>query len=223
MLVTKGANRDAPAGRLVGIREPFNSVSHMVGGGLAIAAVPILVLMGVHKGALAIVSVSVYGATLVAVFTMSSLYHALTPPRAVQWLFRLDQSTIYLLIAGTYTPVALLLVGGAVGWTLFSIQWGLAITGITLLLTVPRTPQWIHQSAYIALGWAAVLALPNLLRIHPLGIGLLLLGGVAYTGGSYLYNRNRTGNWIIDDHGVWHLLVIVGAAAHVTFTMLYVL
>jgi hemolysin III len=165
----------------------------------------------------------VYGFTLVGVFAMSAMYHSISHPRASPWLFRLDQAMIYLLIAGTYTPVALSLVGGPLGWTMFSLQWGLAITGIVLLLAVHRTPQWIHQSAYIVLGWAAVLALPKLLDLHLIAISLLIFGGVAYTGGSALYNRDRKTTWGIGDHGVWHLLVILGAASHCVFMMLYVL
>lgn len=206
----------------MGLKEPFNSVSHMVGGGLAIAYLPLLVLDAVAGGAMAIVAACIYGFTLVGVFTMSATYHGVTHAKASAWLFRLDQSMIYLLIAGTYTPVALVLVGGPIGWTLFGIQWGLALTGITLLLAVHRTPQWIHQAAYIVLGWAAVLALPKLLALPWYGLGLLFLGGVAYTGGSALYNRDRPDTWRIGDHGVWHLLVIIGAAAHATFTMLVV-
>lgn len=205
----------------MGLREPFNSISHMVGGGLAMVAAPLLFLRA--DGALAVTAAAVYAGSLLAVFTMSALYHAIAHPGASRWLFRLDQSCIYLLIAGTYTPVALVLVGGAWGWTLFGIEWGLAAAGITLLLTVHRTPQWIHQSAYIVLGWAAVIALPKLLHFPRVGLVLLGLGGILYTGGSYLYNRNRPDTWGLGDHELWHLLVLLGAAAHFAFMALYVL
>ncbi|MES2155780.1 MAG: hemolysin III family protein [bacterium] len=206
----------------MGLKEPFNAVSHMVGAGLAIAFLPIVLLRAEHGGAMAMVAAALYGATLVAVFAMSAVYHSVTHPRASPWLFRLDQCMIYLLIAGTYTPVALLLVQGSLGWLLFAIEWGLAATGISLLLTVHRTPQWIHQAAYIVLGWAALLALPRLLGLHWLALALLLAGGVAYTGGSALYNRDRKTTWGIGDHGVWHLLVILGAAAHAVFIMAFI-
>ena len=206
----------------MGLKEPFNSVSHMVGGGLAIAVLPPMVARA--HGALAVTAVAVYGFSLVAMFTMSSLYHAIPHKRAEAWLFRLDQVGIYLLIAGTYTPVALVRIGGASGWTLFGIEWGLAITGITLCLTVHRTPQLIHQIAYIALGWAAVTALPGLLKIEAAGLALLLGGGILYTAGSYLYNRNRP-KLIgpLGDHEMWHLLVLAGAIAHAAFVLVYVL
>ena len=206
----------------MGIKEPFNSISHMVGGGLALALVPLLVVRAV--GALAITAVSVYGFSLVAMYTMSALYHAIPHRKAEPWLFRLDQVGIYLLIAGTYTPVALVRIGGVSGWTLFGIEWALAITGITLCLTVHRTPQLIHQVAYVALGWAAVTALPGLLRIPLIGLALLLGGGILYTGGSMLYNRNRP-KLIgpLGDHEVWHLLVLGGSIAHAVFVVVYVL
>lgn len=206
----------------MGLREPFNSVSHMVGAGLAIAVLPVFIFLAWNDGALALTCAIVYGLSMVAVFVMSATYHGVTHAKAAEWLLRLDQSMIYLLIAGTYTPVALLVAKGVTGWVMFGVQWSLAITGIVLLLTVHKTPQWIHQSAYIVLGWAAVAALPNLLKMPWPALALLLLGGVAYTGGSYLYNRNRLTTWGIGDHGLWHLLVIFGAAAHATIMLVYV-
>jgi hemolysin III len=205
----------------VALKEPFNAVSHMVGGGIAIAALPVLIVMA--TGPLAIVSAAIYGSALIAVFTMSSLFHSIRHPVASPWLFRLDQATIYLLIAGTYTPLALLMVGGPWGWSLFGIEWGVAFVGISVLLTLHRTKPWVHQAAYIVLGWAAVLALPHVQGL-PLGaLALVIGGGIAYTGGATLYWRDRAGTWAIGDHGIWHLLVLAGALAHLAFVLLYVL
>lgn len=203
------------------LKEPFNSISHMVGGGLAIAALPLLLLDA--AGQLAIVSAAIYGTSLIAVFTMSAIFHGVTHKGASAWLFRLDQAMIYLLIAGTYTPLALLVVGGAFGWTLFAIQWAMAIAGCSILLTVHRTPPWIHQAAYILLGWTAVLALPQLIGLPILATALVLGGGIAYTGGATLYWRDQAGTWSIGDHGIWHLLVLAGAMAHLGFIFAYVL
>ncbi len=203
------------------LREPFNAVSHMVGAGLAIAALPLLVLDA--DGPLAIVSASVYGACLLGVFVMSAVFHGVSHPRAVPWLFRLDQAMIYFLIAGTYTPLALLLVGGAFGWTLFGAQWGLAIAGASVLLTLHRTPPWVHQAAYIVLGWTAMLAFADLKQVAAPALGLVVGGGIAYTGGATLYWRDRAGTWAIGDHGLWHLLVIAGSMAHLAFVLLYIL
>jgi hemolysin III len=206
----------------VGIKEPFNSISHMAGGGLSLALLPLLVLRA--HGPLAVTAVSVYGGSLVVMYTLSSLYHAIPHRGAEPWLFRLDQVGIYLLIAGTYTPVALVRIGGASGWTLFGIEWGLALVGIVLCLTVHRTPQLIHQIAYLALGWAAVTALPGLLQIPWAGLALLGGGGVLYTAGSLLYNRNRPQTiGPLGDHEVWHLLVLGGSILHAAFVVLFVL
>lgn len=206
----------------MGIKEPFNSISHMAGGGLAIALLPILVLRA--HGALAVTAACLYGASLVTMYALSAIYHAIPHRRAEAWLFRLDQVGIYLLIAGTYTPVALVRVGGTVGWTLFGIEWALAATGIVLCLTVHRTPQIIHQLAYLALGWAAVTALPRLLEIPWQGLALLVGGGVLYTAGAGLYNRNRPRTLgPFGDHELWHLLVLLGSAAHAWFVLGYVL
>jgi hemolysin III len=206
----------------VGIKEPFNSISHMVGGGLAIALLPLLALRA--HGPLAVTAVCVYGASLLAMYTLSVLYHSIPHKPAEPWLFRLDQVGIYLLIAGTYTPVALVRVGGAVGWTLFGIEWGLAVAGIVLCLAVHRTPQIVHQLAYIALGWAAVTALPKLLEIPWQGLALLMGGGVLYTAGAALYNRNRMQTiGLLGDHEIWHLLVLAGSIAHAAFVLVYVL
>ncbi|HUR60973.1 MAG TPA: hemolysin III family protein [Candidatus Thermoplasmatota archaeon] len=206
----------------MGIKEPFNSISHMVGGGLALALLPLLVARA--HGPLAVTAVCVYGGSLVVMYALSSLYHSIPHRGAEPWLFRLDQVGIYLLIAGTYTPVALVRIGGASGWTLFAIEWGLALVGITLCLAVHRTPQLVHQVAYVALGWAAVTALPGLLKIPILGLALLLGGGLLYTGGSVLYNRNRPQTiGPLGDHEVWHLLVLGGSIAHAAFVVVYVL
>ncbi len=203
------------------LKEPFNSVSHMVGGGLALAALPLLVLDA--EGPLAVVSASVYGGCLLLVFAMSAIFHGVSHDGASRWLFRLDQAAIYLLIAGTYTPLALLLVGGAWGWSLFGAQWGLALAGAAVLLTVHRTPPWVHQAAYILLGWTAVLALPRIVGLPAPALALVIGGGVAYTGGATLYWRDRAGTWIVGDHGLWHLCVLAGGLAHLAFILLYVL
>ena len=203
------------------LREPFNSISHMVGAGFAIAALPLLVLAA--KGPLAVVSASVYGACLLAVFVMSAVFHGVTHRGASAWLFRLDQAAIYLLIAGTYTPLALLMVGGAWGWSLFGVQWGMAVAGVAVLLTVHRTPPWVHQSAYILLGWTALLALPHIHGLPLAALALVVGGGIAYTGGATLYWRDRAGTWAIGDHGLWHLLVLAGSMAHLVFVLVYVL
>lgn len=207
---------------MASLRERFNSISHMVGGGVAIAAFPLLIVKA--HGALATVAVTIYGTSLILLYAMSTVYHSVRHPRAEPWLLRLDHSLIYLLIAGTYSPVALLLLGGTSGWVLFIVEWALSITGIVLSLTVHGMPKWINQVLYQALGWAAVIALPNLLSIPWQGLALLAGGGIVYTSGAVLYGRNRAHSFgPIGDHEVWHLMVILGSALHFVFVLFYVL
>lgn len=207
----------------VGLKEPFNSISHMVGGGLALVGLVVLVFLA--DGALQIVSAVLYGLGLVAVFTMSTLYHSIPgSPRLEKWLERLDHVAIYLLIAGTYTPVCLLLLGGAWGWSLFATVWGIAIIGIVLKLTVPLGPEWVHITAYIALGWVALIAAPVLFPILTKGgLAVLVAGGVIYTLGALLYVWDRPqilGG--LGAHELWHLMVIAGAITHFAFIVVWV-
>lgn len=203
--------------------EIANSVSHGIGFVAALAALPVLVMGAMDEGASAIVGAAIFGSAVAILYLTSTVYHAL-PPRRAKHVFRvLDHAAIYLLIAGTYTPLALLMVGGAWGWSLFGVQWGLALIGVAVLLTLHRTPPWIHQAAYILLGWTALLALPHIDGLPLPALFLVVGGGVAYTGGATLYWRDRRGTWAIGDHGLWHLLVLAGALAHLAFVLLYVL
>ena len=209
----------------MGLREPFNSISHIVGGGLSIVGMPFLFMAALPNGDAAVVAVAVYGISLVTMYTLSVVYHSLRLRRPGEaWLRRLDQVGIYLLIAGTYTPVALVQVGGVGGWALFAFEWAAAATGIVLLLAVHRAHPGIHQAAYIVLGWAGVVALPSLLEVGLAGLALLVLGGISYTAGAALFLRNRArilGPF--GDHEVWHVMVLVGSAAHYAFILGFVL
>lgn len=213
----------------MGLRQRFNSISHMAAGGIAIVALPLLFVRADSRLALATVGLYAFG--LVALYTMSALYHAVPGARAEHWLERLDHVAIYLLIAGTYSPVALLLVGGTLGWVLFALAWGVALVGLVLALTVPLGPKWVHILGYTALGWCAVIAAPVLLtRLDVGGMGWLIGGGLVYSGGAFLYVRDRPAltpklpgfRWM-GDHEAWHLLVIVGSAMHFWFLYAYVL
>lgn len=205
------------------LKQPFNAISHMVGGGLSIVATPLLIARA--DGPLALVTVALYALGLVALYTFSTLFHAVpTSRRGELWLERLDHVGIYLLIAGTYSPVAVLFVGGRLGWVLFVLAWALAAGGIAFTLTLPLGPKWVHIVGYITLGWIAVVAAPVLLeRLDGLGLLLLVGGGIVYSGGAFLYVRDRPrliGPF--GDHEVWHVCVLLASAAHFAFVVLYV-
>lgn len=196
----------------------------MVGGGLSIAATPTLVALA--EGPLAIFTVALYAFGLVSLYTFSTLFHAVpSSARGELWLERLDHVGIYLLIAGTYSPVALILLEGTVGWMLFILAWTVAATGIVLALTVPLGPKWVHITGYILLGWAAVIAAPVLLeKLDWIGMGWLVGGGVLYSAGGFLYVRDRPrliGPF--GDHEVWHVMVLGASAMHYVFIVGYVL
>lgn len=207
----------------MGLREPFNSISHMVGGGLSVVALVVLILIA--EGTLAIMAASLYGIGLLAVYTMSSLYHGIPAnPRVQSLLERLDHVAIYLLIAGSYTPVCLMLLGGTWGWSLFGTVWGIALVGTVLALTVPLGPAWLHITGYIAMGWVAVIAAPILFtKLSAGGITLLVLGGVIYTVGAlfYVWDKPRVIGKM-GAHELWHMFVIGGSASHFAFMAFYV-
>jgi hemolysin III len=208
----------------LGLKQPFNAISHMVGAGLSLAVAPLLWKLA--HGPLAWVTVTLYIVGLVSLYTLSTLFHAVpASPRGELWLERLDHVGIYLLIAGTYSPVSVLLVGGTLGWTLFLVVWSVAAAGIALSLTVPLGPKWLHIVGYIALGWTAVIAAPALLeRVSWAGLWWLLGGGIVYSVGGFLYVRDRP-RFVgpFGDHEVWHILVLFASAAHFVFVLVYVL
>ena len=158
--------------------EIFNSVSHGVGGGLSIAGtVVLIVLAAIHSDAWGVVSSAIFGASLVTLYTMSTLYHAITNPRAKAFFRIMDHNTIFFLIAGTYTPITLVPLRGALGWVLFGIVWGAAVLGIvfnSIDLEKFRKPSVV---CYIAMGWVIVIAIkPMLQKVSPLSLWFLLIG-----------------------------------------------
>jgi hemolysin III len=192
--------------------EIANSVSHGAGALGAVAVTPLLIVNAAGSGAAAIVGASVFAATVVLLYTTSSLYHAL-PRSAAKRVFRvLDHGAIYLLIAGTYTPFTLGALGGAWGWSLFGVVWGLAVAGVTFkALAGARYPK-LSVAVYVAMGWLVLIAIrPLWLGVPPAGLAWLLAGGLAYTGGVGFYAARR----LRYAHFIWHLFVITGTACHV--------
>lgn len=192
--------------------ELANSATHGLGVALAIVATAALVLPALRAGeTLRAASFAVYGATLIFLYLASTFYHAWPGPRGKRVLQRLDHAGIFLLIAGTYTPVALLVLGGGPGWALFGVVWGVALAGVWLELWHRRRLDRVLLWAYLGLGWIVVLAAPRIWReLSGEGLGWLAAGGLCYTGGVafYLWRRLPFG------HAVWHLWVLAGSACH---------
>ena len=196
------------------MEEVANTASSGVGLVASIVALPLLILLAVRQGdAWAIVGASVFGASLISVYTTSTMYHALPVGRAKQIWRRLDHAAIYLLIAGTYTPFTLGALRGPWGWPLFGIVWGLAAVGIFAKLVLgPHHLPRLSTIAYVALGWLIVIAFgPLITHVGWAGVTWLLLGGAAYTIGAIFYSCDQR---IRFGHSLWHLFVIAGSACH---------
>lgn len=192
--------------------EIANSVSHGIGTLAAAISIPVLVVTAVRHGTVAdIVGVSVFGAAMVLLYLASTLYHAFPRNRAKQVFQVLDHSAIYLLIAGTYTPFTLGVLGGAWGWSLFGVVWGLAATGVLLTAIGGVKYAKTAMALYIAMGWLVVIAAkPLAAQLPTAGIGWLVAGGISYTVGVIFYAAKR----LTYAHFVWHLFVLAGTVCH---------
>jgi len=193
--------------------EIANSVSHGVALLSAVIAVPFLILASArHGSAVNIAGASVFAGTMVLLYFASTLYHAIPHPRAKRLLKKLDHGAIYLLIAGTYTPFTLGVLGGPWGWTLFGLVWALAVVGVTLkAFDRISHPVW-STGLYIVMGWLVVIAAkPLLTNIPAPGLILLAAGGLAYTLGIAFFTLDSRVRYA---HFVWHLFVIAGTTCH---------
>lgn len=201
--------------------EKFNAISHLVGAVLALAgSVVLIVLASLDGDPWRIVSVAIYGLTLLLMYSFSTLYHGLRG-RAKRVFRKLDHQSIYLLIAGSYTPFCLVTLRGAWGWWLFGGIWGLALVGGAQDLWPGRRRHVLSVSIYLVMGWLALAALVPLLRVlGTAGFAWVAAGGLFYTVGIVFYALDKR---VIHAHGVWHLFVLAGSAAHYVAILRYVL
>lgn len=201
--------------------ELAHAVSHGVGVLLSIAGLVVMVVFAsLYGDAWHIVSCSIYGATLILLYTASTLYHGITLPRVKRVLQRIDHAAIFLLIAGTYTPFTLVTLRGSWGWTLFGLVWGFAILGVVLETMLKKRIQWLSISLYLGMGWLVLVAIkPMLDSVASGGLILLLAGGLCYTLGVIFYAWKR----LAYHHAVWHLFVMAGSLLHFFSIFYYVL
>lgn len=208
------------------LRHPVRSFIGILAVFLSVAAFILLVYRAAAQGtARHIVSFAIYGISLIALWTASTLYHSLNVSSAVnRTLERLDHAMIYFLIAGTYTPVCLIVLRGGWGWSLFGVIWGLAITGIILKLVFRRPPRGVVILLfvfYLIMGWLIIIAWLPLMRALPTG-GLFWLaaGGIFYTAGTVFFKIKRLNfSPQFGAHEMWHLFVMAGSFSH--FWMMY--
>ena len=206
--------------------EIFNAVSHIVGGGFAIVALVLgIVFSCLYSNISGLLSMIVYGLSLIILYTMSSIYHFLRPNRAKKVFRIFDHCSIFLLIAGTYTPYCLVTLNkdSNVGWVLFAIVWTLAILGIVANAINMHHP-WIKTLSmicYLGMGWCVIFAINTLLANLSLwGFLLLLLGGISYTIGAVFYGFGKKAKYI---HSIWHLFVVVGSILQFFSVLFYVI
>lgn len=201
--------------------EIANWVTHGIGLVLSVAAFALLVFYAaLHGDAWHMVSFTVYGATLIALYAASTIYHALEGPELKSFFKRLDHAAIYLLIAGTYTPFLLTQLRDPLGWTLFAVIWALCGGGAILQLRPGRVPKLTSTLAYVFAGWLVLVAIKPLVAAVPRdGIWLLVAGGVFYTSGIafYVWHRLRY------HHAIWHTFVLGGSICHFLAVLLYLL
>jgi hemolysin III len=200
--------------------ERFNGGTHLMGAVLAAAGAMVLVVLAARGGdPWKIVSFSIYGTLLVALYTLSTLYHS-TRGRAKAVLRKLDYCSIYLLIAGTYTPFTLVSLRGTWGWSLFGVIWSLAIIGIVQEACLSKGARVASLVIYVLMGWLVLIALnPLIAALTPAGFAWVAAGGAFYSVGIIFYALDET---LPHGHGIWHLFVLAGSSSHFAAVLLYV-
>ncbi|SMD10342.1 hemolysin III [Desulfocicer vacuolatum DSM 3385] len=201
------------------LREPFNALSHMAGAIASIAGLTLLVVFAAIKADVwHVVSFSIFGATLVLMYTSSTLYHGLRlSQKGIAIMRKIDHITIFMLIAGTYTPFCLVPLRGPWGWSLLITAWTIALAGIFLKLFCFNVPRWISTAIYLIMGWIFVVAVyPLVMALNLSSLIWLGLGGLFYSGGALIYGLKRPNPRpdTFGFHGIWHLFVLSGSFCH---------
>lgn len=206
------------------IREPVNGLSHLIG--LLLAAAGTILLLRLARGPGQLLAFAIYGATLILLYSASTLYHSLPlSERPLRALRTLDHIAIYFLIAGTYTPVALVTLNGKLGWAILAAVWLIALAGIPFKLFFLDAPVWLSTATYLGMGYLALVAVVPIVRaVSYEGLAWLIAGGIAYTVGAVIYARERPDPFPgrFGHHEIWHLLVLTGSGCHYAFMVYYV-
>lgn len=192
--------------------ERWNAITHGAGVALSVAGLSWLVTWASLRGtAWQVVSAAIFGTTLVLLYTASTLYHTVRGAAAKRLLRKFDHAGIFLLIAGTYTPFALVSLRGPWGWSLFGVVWGLAVVGMALKFWFAGRFRGLSTAIYVGMGWLIVIAArPMLAAVPAAGLWLLLAGGLCYTGGTVFYLARR----LPQHHAIWHACVLGGSVCH---------
>jgi hemolysin III len=229
MLVSSGC--DVVVGstvtRVKRLREPVSGLTHLVGALLALVALGVLLTAAAGEGRVdQFVAFGIFGCSLVALYGASALYHLLpVSPPAVARLRRLDHMAIFILIAGTYTPICVLALEGGWGAGLLGVVWALAFCGVVVKLLWMDAPRWLSVGLYLAMGWVAVVAVSAILKaVPPGGIAWILGGGLVYSAGAVIYGLKwpNIKPGVFGFHELWHLFVLAGSACHFWAMLQYI-
>lgn len=221
---TKLADRKLP--QYTRGEDIFNMVSHIVGGAIGICAIVLCsIFAAMHKNVYGVVSGVIFGATMLLLYTMSSIYHGLKGEGTAKRVFQvIDHCSIFILIAGTYTPIVLCTIrqySTFEGWLIFGIVWGMAIIGITLNSIDLKKYKVFSMICYLVMGWCIIFRINVVIKLlGPAAFSMLLLGGVAYTVGAIFYGVGKNKKWM---HSVFHIFCIIGSILHFLMILFYVI
>lgn len=205
------------------VKDPMSALTHFIG---FLAVIPIFILLiqraKVEASTMHVIGFTVFGISLLMLYGASTIYHTLyLPPEKTNILRRIDHMMIFVLIAGTYTPVCLISLRGKWGWTLLICIWAFALFGLLLKLFWMEAPRWLSTLIYVVMGWLAVIAFVPLERaVSWKGIGLLLAGGIAYTVGAVIYGLKKPNLAFLKSfgfHEIFHVFVMIGSGIHILF------
>lgn len=201
--------------------EIAHALTHGVGAIAAIVGLIFMLVWAVSYGdTFHVVSASIYGASLILLYLASTLYHAFPWPRIKAFFQQMDHAAIYVLIAGTYTPFALVNLRGPWGWSLLGVVWGIAVVGVIMEVAMKERKKWLSLSLYLGMGWMALIMIkPMIDSVEPGGLWLLLAGGLAYTFGVIFYVWKS----LRFHHAIWHLFVLAGSVLHFFSVFYFVL
>ena len=209
------------------LREPVNALTHLLGAVLSVIGLVMLIIAAAEHGStLQIVAVSIFGASLVMMYGVSALYHASTlSERGLGHFQRIDHVMIYVLIAGSYTPICLIVLRGRLGMALLITVWALAALGLFQKIVWMHAPRWLSTALYLGMGWIAVIMVRPLIAAASPGFFFwLLAGGIAYSVGAFVYAKKwpRGRAKVFGSHEIWHLFVMAGSFAHYWAILAYV-
>ncbi len=201
------------------MREPVSGLTHLIGALLSVFGLVLLIHRGLMtESGVVLSALVIFGTTLILLYTASSLYHLLpVSEKGIRTLRKFDHMMIYVLIAGTYTPLCLVILDGLFGWSLLITMWALTAIGIIFKIFWFNAPKWISLVMYIGMGWLGILAFPTLWNNLPLSALLwILMGGLAYTVGAIIYGLKKPDPFprVFGFHEIWHLFVMVGSFCH---------